>query len=64
MFECSKNVFFSENWWSGLPKPAKDGIRARILSGAGMAVPRESNCLVDDGIRYVDWEVVGVRHSL
>ena len=29
-----------------------------------MAVPRESNCLVDDGIRYVDWEVVGVRHSL
>lgn len=64
VFECSENVFFSESWWCDLPKPAKDSIRSRILSGAGMAVPRGSNCLTDDGIQYVGWEVVGVRHSL
>lgn len=64
VFEFSENVFFSESWWEGSSKVVRDDLSKRVLSGASGLIPRNPNCLIDNGINYVNWEVKAISHNL
>ena len=61
-FEFFENTYFSLDWWDGLDNDTKISLKKRQLteadSGFGHSgYSRRDDCLVDDGIRAVDWKV-------
>ncbi len=61
-FEFFENTYFSLDWWDGLEEPTRAAIKRRQLTESDMGFgrteyPRRDDCLLDDGIRAVDWEV-------
>ena len=55
IFEFFENTYFSPEWWHTLEKPVQASLMKRQLSGPSMKFPRSDECLVDDGIRAVNW---------
>lgn len=62
-FEFCENTFWSPHWWQSLPQTQRDALLSRISSGVDPTVERLPNCLLDDGISYVDWNVVSIDHN-
>lgn len=62
VFEHFENTFFSPAWWSSLKESEKVRLIDRFASGA--LQKRSPNCLVDDGLCVVDWEVVSVETNM
>ncbi len=60
-FEFFGNVYFSPLWWDGLTPSTQERLAARSVSGMPpfYESARAHNCLVDDGMRAVRWEVSG-----
>ena len=55
-FETFENVFASPDWWEQLRKEEQQELLTRQLSGMASS-ERTPDCLVDDGVRVVDWTV-------
>ena len=62
IFDSFENTFFRISWWEALPQKQKDSLQHRILSGA--LNERKKNCLIDDALRTVNWNVSSVFTNL
>ena len=56
-FEFFENTYFSPDWWDHLDESVQTSIRKRQLSGEGLVLPRSDRCLLDDGVRAVNWQI-------
>ena len=62
-FEYFENTYFEPKWWDSLERPVQIALKKRQLRGLidfgdRPDLDRPDACLVDDGIRAVDWTVV------
>ncbi len=58
IFDSFENIFFRISWWEELSQKAKVSLQNRFLSGAFSK--REKDCLIDDGLRAVNWNASSV----
>ena len=61
-FEFFENTYFSQDWWDGLDNGTKVRLKKRQFTESDgvfghTTCPRGDGCLVDDGVRAVDWKV-------
>ena len=61
-FEFFENTYFSPDWWDGLDNGTKVRLKKRQFTESDgvfghTTYPRGDGCLVDDGVRAVDWKV-------
>lgn len=56
-FEYIENIFLSPNWWEGLNNEERDSLINRMASGIRPDKLRKPDCLQDDSIRVVNWQV-------
>ena len=61
-FEFFENTYFSPDWWNGLDNEIRVRLKKRQLNDlfgvfGDAEHERATDCLVDDGIRAVDWKV-------
>ena len=61
-FEFFENTYFSPDWWDVLDDEIRMRLKKRQLNDlfgifGDAEFEREADCLVDDGIRAVDWKV-------
>lgn len=52
-FEHSENIYLRPSWWDGLSPSKQAALRSHMRSG-GTIVDRQRDCLVDQGIEYID----------
>lgn len=62
LFDSFENTFFRISWWESLSQNQKDSLQNRILSG--VLKQRKKDCLIDDGIRTVTWNVSSIFTNL
>ena len=55
-FEHFENTFASPPWWEALDSVARDKLLDRMSTGTSTHA-RLPNCLLDDGLRIVNWGV-------
>ncbi len=55
IFDSLENTFFKPSWWDSLSSHEKNVLQNRVLSGT--LKERTKNCLIDDGLRTVNWKV-------
>ena len=67
-FEFFENTYFSPEWWDSLSPVAKANLKERQLREVDQwgiqDSPRRDGCLVDDGVRTVEWSVTGRSTSI
>ncbi len=56
-FEFCENLHVSPEWWESLEEASRRALIGRLTAAGNVTVPREDDCLVDDGRRYDDWGV-------
>lgn len=59
-----ENIAISPNWWEGIHESNKELLIKRITIGLNPMLNRESNCLQEDGIRFVNWTVKNRHKSI
>lgn len=69
MLEFCENTYFKPDWWDNLGQEVQIKLKERQLRGITnygnrSEFPRPNDCLLDDGIRGVDWPVVSRVTSL
>ena len=62
-FEFFENTYFSLDWWNGLGNETKASLKKRQLTEAvswlgDTKYSRSADCLLDDGVHAVDWQVL------
>lgn len=62
-FEFFENLFVSPDWWEQLKDDQKTVLLQRQASGQ-LEVDRNSDCLVDDGYRLVNWNLLARETNL
>ncbi len=62
IFDSLENTFFRISWWESLSQKEKDSLQDRILSG--VLRERKKDCLIDDGLRTVKWNVSSIFTNL
>lgn len=62
IFDSFENTFFRISWWEALSQNERDSLQNRILSGA--LKERNKDCLIDDGLRTVNWNVSSIFTNL
>jgi len=62
-FEFYENTFFSPVWWKKLNKPSQQALMRRARSGIFDNI-RRSDCLLDDGVDMVKWEINKIIKNL
>ena len=60
-FSTLENTFWSPLWWEGLSDDSKRAAIERINYGVSPVSRLRPRGLADDGQRFVDWVVVGIR---
>ena len=68
-FDFFENTYISPEWWDGLDKRVQDVLIERqqreILNPiTGLWPLRPDDCLLDDGVRAVNWKVLSRLTSL
>lgn len=65
-FEYFENTYYSPDWWDSLDKPTHMALMMRQMREITpvFRYPRPDDCLIDDGIHYVDWVVTGRTSSI
>jgi hypothetical protein len=58
-FEFFENVAVSPKWWNNLTAKDKATLQSRTEAGLDLTSERDPRCLMDDGLRVVNWKVVG-----
>lgn len=61
VFEHIENTYMRPSWWESLNAETRSALLRRANNGADPSVPRLSSCLVHDGLKYVDWRVIGIE---
>lgn len=56
-----ENCFLNPQWWESLPEITRESLIDRINIGIHPFEASNRNCLVDDGIRSVDWKVARIE---
>jgi hypothetical protein len=56
-FEYYENTYFSPLWWKSLTPFTQQAIRRRFSSGISPDSLRRNDCLLDDGINMVTWQI-------
>lgn len=62
-FEYFENVFASPKWWEGLSDTAQQRLLQRQWAGLP-STDRTPDCLLDDGLRAVNWTIVSRETNL
>jgi len=62
-FEYFENVFVSPNWWKGLDGTTQRRLLQRQWAGLP-ATGRTDDCLIDDGLRVVNWIIASRETNL
>ena len=62
-FTSFENIFISPDWWESLASNTRKAIEERVNCGASPLDTVPANCLIDDGIRAVNWQIVNVFDS-
>lgn len=57
VFEFFENTYMSPTWWEGLSEENKNALIKRMNASVDF-VERPSNTLMNDGNKYVNWEIV------
>jgi hypothetical protein len=57
-FEFFENVAISPKWWDKLSASNKVYIKSRTQTGRDLTSERNHKCLMDDGLRLVNWNVL------
>lgn len=64
-FEIIQNKYMSPQWWDALGTNEKLLLRARVLRGTGiMGMHSTEDCLLDEGLRVVNWTIVSRKTNL
>ena len=63
-FEFFENISIRPEWWEGLDEPSRSAIQARTAASFSLTAERVSDCLLDDGLRLVDWGVTSRNTNL
>lgn len=56
-FEYFENIFVSPVWWEGLSNSTQQILLQRQRAGLPSSPERTARCLVDDGLRVVNWSI-------
>lgn len=62
VFDSLENTFFKPSWWDALSSHEKNVLQNRVLSG--VLEERKNNCLVDDGLRTVNWKITSIFSNI
>lgn len=62
VFSFCENSYFSPPWWDGLPDETQKALQQRFLKSMRVR-GHDTQSLVDDGVRAVNWTVTGFRQS-
>lgn len=57
-FEFIENKYLNIGWWDDLDANVKDALNSRQHSATSFSSERKEDCLADDGLHYVDWEIL------
>jgi SEC-C motif len=57
IFESLSNTFFAPSWWAHLSAEQQTHLRFRMQASADPSTPSRDRILVDDGRRFIDWQV-------
>ena len=64
VFEFFENNYLSPDWWDALPVATQLTIKNRIKKAADTTAQRTADCLVDDGLKTVNWTVNSRQSNL
>jgi len=64
MFEFVGNIILNPTWWDELDSSIKSNLIQRANSGVSFTDERNSLCLLDDGLRIVNWRVVDRKYNV
>ena len=59
-FEHIENTFARPSWWESMSSGTRDALVRRTQSSADPGIPPSADCLMNDGLRYVNWPVVSI----
>ncbi len=60
IFEYFENIYFKISWWNSLNESQKKKLHQRAL----MIMGHEPDCLMEDGLRVVDWQVTSRKTNI
>jgi len=55
LFTYCENTFFAPDWWEAQPDRNRDNIRDRANLGTFFTNLPQSDCLIEDDLRFVQW---------
>jgi hypothetical protein len=55
LFTYCENTFFAPDWWEAQPDGNRDNIRYRVNLGTFFTNLPQSDCLIEDDLRFVQW---------
>jgi len=64
VFEFFENAYYSPDWWESLSIDVKQTLQARFNKASNLFEERKANCLLDDGLRVVNWKVCSRETNL
>jgi hypothetical protein len=63
-FEHSENTAISPEWWSSLKAEKQEVLINRFTYSGSPLLERRSDCLADDGLNYVEWNIRDIKAKL
>jgi len=64
VFEFLENKYWRISWWDSLRQSHRDQLERRTAVAVDLMQQRSRDCLADDGLRLVNWKVVGKESNL
>lgn len=61
VFEYFENTYIKPSWWENLSEATKTKLHHRMEMSDSTFMVHKSNCLIDDGLRVVNWKVIDRR---
>lgn len=59
-----ENQYWSPTWWESLPAKNQSSLVERFCIAVDPTIPISPDHLLDDGVRVVDWRVIGVESNM
>lgn len=64
VFEYSENKYINIDWWESLTEKVRDTLYKRQEKAFNPVKKRQSDCLTDDGIHYVDYKLINIHTNI
>jgi hypothetical protein len=58
VFEYFENTYIRPSWWENLSEESRTKLHHRMAMLDSLLTEHQPNCLIDDGLRVVNWRVV------